>query len=96
SQPPIVAPKPPLHLQNTIPAPAVKQHQPEIGKPAQPVYINDDPPPSPYSLQSYPYTPFHTPLPGRQVPSNQYQQLDYSNTQPMPQFSERLPGKNRY
>lgn len=95
-QPPIVAPKPPLHRQQPPPAPALKQHQPEIGKPAPPAYINDDPPPSPYSLQSYPFAPLHTPVPGRKRPANQFQQLDHTNTQSLPLFSERLPDKHRY
>ncbi|QDV48614.1 hypothetical protein [Gimesia fumaroli] len=96
SQPPVVAPKPPLHVQKTIPAPTLKRHQPEIGKPSQPAYINDDPPPSPYKLQSYPYRPFHTPLPSRQAPSNQYQQRNQTNRKRLPLFSERQPGLNRY
>ena len=95
SQPPVVAPKPPLHLQKTIPAPALKRHQPEIGKPAPRAYINDDPPPSPYKLQSYPYTPIHTPLPDPRAPSNQYRQRNQTNIQRLPQFSERQPGINR-
>ncbi|WP_339728762.1 hypothetical protein [uncultured Gimesia sp.] len=96
SQPPIVAPKPPLHMQRTIPAPVLKRHQPEIGKPAPPAYINDDPPPSPYSLQSYPYTPSHTQLPSRKAPSKQYQQLDQTNRQRLPRFSKSQPVINRY
>lgn len=73
NQPPIVAPKPPLRSQAP---PSKKSHHPAIGKPARPAYINDDPPPNPYSLQSYPYTP----LPQNVLPSNQYWQLDYRRT----------------
>jgi hypothetical protein len=79
NQPPIVAPKP--ALQSPLPAPAAKSHRPEIRQPAPPVYINDDPPPNPYSLQSYPYTP----LPGNMSRPEYHRSLNYSND------SRRLP-----
>tara|TARA_R110002111_G_scaffold256979_2_gene324593 strand:- start:71511 stop:72503 length:993 start_codon:yes stop_codon:yes gene_type:complete len=86
NQPPIVAPKPPLQSQPA--APAANNRRPEIRHPAPPVYINDDPPPNPYSLQSYPYTP----LPGNQMPRNQihYRQLEHTRTPP------RLPHMQTY
>lgn len=71
NQPPIVAPKPPLGG-SQVPS-STKNHHPAIRNPARPAYINDDPPPNPYSLQSYPYTP----LPQNMLPSNQYRHLDY-------------------
>ncbi len=85
-QPPIVAPKPPL--QSQPPAPAANHHHPEVRQPAPPAYINDDPPPNPYSLQSYPYTP----LPDNQMPrnQNQHRQLDHTRTPP------RLPYMQSY
>ncbi len=62
-QPPAVkpTPRPSAGIQHTpLPDQKAKPIRPQIKEPALPAYINDDPPPSPYSLQSYPYTP----LPG--------------------------------
>ncbi|QDU48202.1 hypothetical protein Pan110_05150 [Gimesia panareensis] len=60
-RPPVTAPKPSFKAQHSpLPKPAAKQNYHRLQEPASPAYINDDPPPSPYSLQSYPYTP----LPG--------------------------------
>ena len=71
---PLVAPKPPLRIQ--LPAPAINSHRPATRRPEQPTYINDDPPPNPYSLQSYPYTP----LPHRQTSPNHHRALNQSST----------------
>ncbi|QGQ23327.1 hypothetical protein F1728_11880 [Gimesia benthica] len=62
-QPPTAKParRPSAGIQHTpLPDQKAKQIRPQVKEPALPAYINDDPPPSPYSLQSYPYTP----LPG--------------------------------
>lgn len=62
---PQTLPPPPGSAAHTpLPKQEIKQDRPQRKKPAPPAYINDDPPPSPYSLQSYPYTP----LPGRGNP----------------------------
>lgn len=74
---PEVAPKP--VLQSPAP-PAVKSQRPIIQHHSGPAYRNDDPPPNPYSLQSYPYTP----IPDTRLPANQYRQSDYLNTRDRP------------
>ena len=71
--PPLVAPKPPTRPQ--LPAPTAKRHRPETRHSKPPAYINDDPPPNPYSLQSYPYTP----LPTSQTLPNHHRPLGHSS-----------------
>ncbi|MCA9004452.1 MAG: hypothetical protein KDA70_04195 [Planctomycetaceae bacterium] len=75
-QPPVTAPKPPSVRQT----PAVQSPAPAIKQPALPPYINDDPPPSPYTLQSYPYTPLPgTPASVAAPGSSQIEQINHSN-----------------
>lgn len=80
NQPPLEAPKPPLHLQ--LPFPTAKSHQP-------PAYINDDPPPTPYSLQSYPYTP----LPDSESLPDYHRSLNHTST---PYHLPRVPAGQPY
>ncbi len=91
-QPPVTAPT----LPPVIETPAV---QPETSAPPQPevpAYINDDPPPSPYSLQSYPYTPLpETPASAADRNGRQIDQINYSNrmnfstTETLPDYRSR-------
>lgn len=79
---PDVAPKPVLQA----PAqPAVKSQRPIIRHHSGPTYRNDDPPPNPYSLQSYPYTP----VPVIRLPANQDRQSDHLNTRDRPRETFR-------
>ena len=73
--PPLVAPKPPPRPQLPAPTANNRRHLPETRHPMPPAYINDDPPPNPYSLQSYPYTP----LPTGQTPPNHHTPLGHSS-----------------
>lgn len=91
SAPPVTAPKPPIPMPKAIHAPEPKLQQPKVKQPSQPVYINDDPPPSPYTLQGYPFKPSHTPLPGRRTEPAQIQQLQHNNEQQQLQTPESLP-----
>lgn len=65
NQRPQIAPKPVQEPQSHS---TIKSQRPKIQQPVLPKYRNDDPPPNPYSLQSYPYTP----LPNSKPTINQY------------------------
>ncbi|MCH9655672.1 MAG: hypothetical protein K0U86_13485 [Planctomycetes bacterium] len=89
--PPLVAPKPPVRI--PLPAPAANKHRPETQHSKPPVYINDDPPPNPYSLQSYPYTP----LPKSQTQTNHHRSLEQSGAaHRLLRFPDRRDYGNRY
>ncbi|WP_417381693.1 hypothetical protein [Gimesia sp.] len=86
-QPPVTAPKPPSVME----APTVRPKASAPPEPEVPAYINDDPPPSPYTLQSYPYTPLpDTPSSAAAQKMRQIEQINYSK---LPSFSttEKLP-----
>lgn len=86
-QPPVTAPKPP----SVIEAPAVRPETAAPLQPALPPYINDDPPPSPYSLQSYPYTPLpDAPSSAAVRDMRQIEQINYSNLQSF-STADKLP-----
>tara|TARA_R110000850_G_scaffold100947_6_gene208804 strand:+ start:889 stop:2031 length:1143 start_codon:yes stop_codon:yes gene_type:complete len=77
-QPPVTAPKPPAVIEK----PTVRPETAAPPQPAIPPYINDDPPPSPYTLQSYPYTPLpDAPSATGVRDMRQIEQINYSNLQ---------------
>lgn len=90
---PIPAPRPPLHT--PLPKQSNKPALPQRSQPAQSPYINDDPPPSPYSLQAYPYTPLpdRTTEPVNQGHIKQIENQQTTGQQVIENYYQKYPGK---
>ncbi|HBL43728.1 MAG TPA: hypothetical protein DDZ90_10085, partial [Planctomycetaceae bacterium] len=89
---PVTAPR----LPPVIKAPAVQPETSATQQPDVPAYINDDPPPSPFTLQSYPYTPLpEMPTSAADRNGQQIDQINYSNrmnfstTETLPDYRSR-------